>query len=120
MARRIVAAGLVLLGLALALPAWGQKPGGILRITHRDSPASMSIHEEATVSAVAPTMAIFNNLVMYKQDEPLSSLTTIVPDLAERWDWSEDKTTLRFTLRSGVRWHDGKPFSARDVKCTFD
>ncbi|MBV8169697.1 MAG: ABC transporter substrate-binding protein, partial [Alphaproteobacteria bacterium] len=65
-------------------------------------------------------MAVFNNLVMYKQDEPLNSLATIVPDLAERWDWADGGTVLRFHLRRGVRWHDGKPFTARDVKCTWD
>jgi peptide/nickel transport system substrate-binding protein len=121
MTRRLcVRTGLVLVGLAIAVPAVAQKSGGILRVTHRDSPASMSIHEEATVSAVAPIMAVFNNLVMYKQDEPLNSLAAIVPDLAERWEWSDDRAVLRFSLRRGVRWHDGKPFTARDVKCTFD
>jgi peptide/nickel transport system substrate-binding protein len=51
---------------------------------------------------------------------PQSGLRSIVPDLAARWDWNEARTELVFRLRSGVRWHDGKPFSARDVKCTFD
>ena len=64
--------GIVILAGAM-LPsgsAWAQKPGGILRITHRDSPASMSIHEEGTISAVMPMMGVFNNLVMFDQHEP--------------------------------------------------
>jgi hypothetical protein len=34
--------------------------------------------------------------------------------------WSEDGTELTFKLRQGVKWHDGKPFTAADVKCTYD
>ncbi len=65
-------------------------------------------------------MGVFNNLIMYKQDEPQNSLSTIVPDLATEWSWSDDGTKLTFKLRQGVSWHDGKPFSAKDVKCTWD
>src|SRR5437588_878689 len=114
-----VAAGL-LLGTAIAGPASAQKPGGILKIYFFDSPASMSIHEEATFAALGPMMGVFNNLVMYKQDVPLSSLESIIPDLASEWSWDEDKTALTFKLRQGVKWHDGKPFTAKDVKCTWD
>lgn len=42
------------------------------------------------------------------------------PRLAERWDISPDELTLTFHLRKGVRWHDGRPFSADDVIFTFD
>ena len=59
------------------------KHGGILRIYHRDSPASASIHEGATYSINIPFMAVFNNLVIYKQDVPQNSLDSIVPDLAK-------------------------------------
>ena len=43
-----------------------------------------------------------------------------MPDLAESWSWSEDGKELTFKLRQGVKWHDGKPFTAADVKCTMD
>ena len=36
------------------------------------------------------------------------------------WAWSEDGKELTFPLRQGVKWHDGKPFTAADVKCTWD
>ena len=103
-----------------ATPAPAQKPGGVLHIVHRDSPASMSTLEEVTVSTVAPMMAVFNNLVIFRQDEPQNTLATIVPDLATGWAWSDDGKQLTFQLRHGVRWHDGKPFTAADVKCTWD
>jgi peptide/nickel transport system substrate-binding protein len=74
--------------LMMAFPfaaAWAQKLGGVLRITHRDSPASMSIHEEGTISVVLPMMGVFNNLVMFDQHKRQNSLDDIVPDLAEKW-----------------------------------
>src|SRR6516165_1465177 len=117
----VVAASLLVASVSLTTAVAGEpKHGGILKIYHRDSPPSASILEEATYSTVIPFMGIFNNLVLYKQDVPQNSFQTIVPDLAVSWSWSEDKTTLTFKLRQGVKWHDGKPFTANDVKCTFD
>src|ERR1044072_7530105 len=104
---------------ALALPAMAQKPGGILRINHRDSPATMSIHEEGTVGVIMPMMGVFNNLVLYDQKVPQNSDASIVPELATSWSWNEDHTAITFKLRDGVKWHDGKPFTSADVKCTF-
>ena len=80
----------------------------------------MSLHEEATGAALRPAMGIFNNLVMYDQHVEQNSLASIVPDLATGWSWNEDGTELTFPLRQGVRWHDGRPFTAADVKCTWD
>src|SRR5438477_1257032 len=119
---RSVAAGAAL-ALALALSpgaAVAQKSGGILKVPHGDSPASMSIHEESTIVSEGPMMAVFNNLVMFDQHKAQNSLSTIIPDLAESWAWGEDGKELSFKLRRGVKWHDGKPFTAADVKCTWD
>jgi peptide/nickel transport system substrate-binding protein len=44
----------------------------------------------------------------------------VEPDLAETWEVSEDSLVHTFTLRSGVTWHDGEPFTADDVKFTYD
>src|SRR5580692_5187746 len=66
------------------------------------------------------TMGVFNNLVMFDQHAKQNSITSVVPDLATGWSWSEDGTELTFALRQGVKWHDGKPFTAADVKCTWD
>ena len=59
----LIAAGGVIMAMAIAVPVSAQKQGGILRRYMIDSPASMSIHEEATPVATRPVMAIFNNLV---------------------------------------------------------
>jgi len=100
--------------------ALAQKQGGILRQHIIDSPASMSIHEETTVVAQRPMMGVFNNLVMFDQHVAQNSLSSIVPDLATDWAWDASGTRLTFHLRPGVKWHDGKPFTAADVKCTWD
>src|SRR5216683_585667 len=113
-------AGGVLMALATAAPVLAQKQGGILRQYMIDSPASMSIHEEATPVATRPMMAVFNNLVMFDEHVLQNSLSSIVPDLATGWSWNEEGTELTFSLRQGVAWHDGKPFTAKDVKCTWD
>jgi peptide/nickel transport system substrate-binding protein len=110
----------VLFSWLVAGPALAQKPGGVLRIAHRDSPASMSTLEEVTISTVAPMMAVFNNLVIFNQHTPQNTLQSIVPDLAASWSWNEEGTELTFRLREGVRWHDGRPFTAKDVQCTWD
>ncbi|MGD9617674.1 MAG: ABC transporter substrate-binding protein [Alphaproteobacteria bacterium] len=121
MVRRLVigTAATLLIG-ALVAPAMAQKSGGVLRIYHRDSPASMSVHEEGTVGVIMPMMGVFNNLVIFDQNVPQNSEKSIVPDLATSWEWNEDHTALTFKLRDGVKWHDGKPFTSADVKCTFD
>ena len=80
--RGFAAAGSVFLAMFAAEAAFAQKQGGILKMYSPDSPASMSIHEEATVFAEGPVMGVFNNLVMYDQHVPQSSLQSIVPDLA--------------------------------------
>jgi len=115
-----VIASSVLVGLGVSHPALAQKQGGILKVYHRDSPASMSILEEATISTVFPMMAVFANLVVYDKIVKQNSLQSIVPDLASSWEASEDGTQLSFKLRDGVKWHDGKPFTAKDVACTWD
>src|SRR5215475_6068000 len=113
-------AALSVLTVSTATLADEGKQGGILRMYHRDSPANASIHEGATYSVNIPFMPVFNNLVIYKQDVAQNSMDDIVSELAESWAWVNDNKTLTFKLRQGVKWHDGKPFSSADVKCTFD
>lgn len=116
---RLAPVALLALSLAPAHAADPQ-PGGTARIYQRDNPASASLLEEATYSTNIPFMSIYNNLIRYKQDAPQNSDATIEPELATSWSWNADKTALTLKLRQGVKWHDGQPFTAKDVKCTFD
>jgi peptide/nickel transport system substrate-binding protein len=119
-ARSLVAGLALAFVVGVAHSAVAQKQGGTLRIYHRDTPPSASIHEEATISTVAPFMGVFNNLVVFDQGALLDTPETIVPDLAESWTWDASNTKLTLKLRQGVMWHDGKPFTAKDVQCTWN
>jgi peptide/nickel transport system substrate-binding protein len=106
--------------MAIAAPAAAQKAGGTLRIYHRDNPPSASIHEEATISTTMPFMAVFNNLVYFDPKKRIESLDTIVPELAKSWKWNDAGNELTMQLEQNVKWHDGKPFTAKDVECTWN
>jgi peptide/nickel transport system substrate-binding protein len=120
--RRRSSAALIALGsivLLAATPAVAQKRGGTLRLYHNDTPPSTSLLEESTIASVTPFAAVFNNLVVFDPAKPHESLETVIPDLAESWSWDSTNTRLTFKLRQGVKWHDGRPFTARDVQCTW-
>src|SRR5213592_3225977 len=112
--RAFAAVAIGLVAVATADRALAQKQVGILKSYSIDSPASMSIHEEVTIYAVRPVMGVFNNLVLYDQHVKQNSMQSIVPELAKSWTWDEDGTRLTFKLREGVKWHDGRPFTAAD------
>src|SRR5215468_1644294 len=119
--------GLVLLALAVAAPAFAQspggegKPGGVLRLVLReDLPQGFAIHESATNSVTWPAMPCYSNLVIFDQLKRVGRVDTIVPELAERWSWQDNYRNLVFFLRRDVKWHDGQPFTSKDVKFTFD
>ncbi len=117
--RALVAVAVVFLLVIDAGVALAQKQGGTLRIPQRDNPPSASLHEELTQSVNIPYMSVYNNLIEFDNAKSHESAETLVPDLAESWTWDDNKTKLTFKLRQGVKWHDGKPFTAKDVQCTW-
>jgi peptide/nickel transport system substrate-binding protein len=66
------------------------------------------------IGSVLINKVVFAGLV--RPDEQLRP----TPDLAVSWTQSDDGLAYTFSLRPNVRWHDGHPFTARDVKFTFD
>jgi peptide/nickel transport system substrate-binding protein len=64
--------------------------------------------------------APFVNRIVYMGLTDYDAKGEVVPGLAEKWSVSGDKLTYTFSLRKGVKWHDGKPFTAADVKFTFE
>src|SRR3954468_20821114 len=109
-----------LLALFITAPAVAQKSGGTLRLYHNDTPPSASLLEKSTIASGTPFAAVFNNLVVFDPAQIHESIETVIPDLAESWSWDATNTKLTFRLRQGVKWHDGKPFTARDVQCTWN
>jgi len=65
-------------------------------------------------TVITPTVPFFSGLT--RPDENLDP----APDLAESWEVSDDGTRYTFSLRPGVIWHDGEPFTAHDVKFTWE
>jgi peptide/nickel transport system substrate-binding protein len=127
--RRILTVLAVLGGLAVTSAAGAPggnmlvpgKAGGVLNVlTREDLTEGFSIHESVTISTIWPAEPCFNNLVTFDPVKPLEGLDSVVSELAERWSWQDGYRNLVFFLRRGVKWHDGQPFTARDVKFTFD
>jgi peptide/nickel transport system substrate-binding protein len=56
-------------------------------------------------------------LMVFNTQDPTAAP---IPELATHYSWSPDGKTLTITTRSGVKWSDGKPFSAADVAFTFN
>ncbi len=109
---------LLLIGLAASGAAAQEKPryGGVLNWYVYADPGRLDIHTESPLSVQQAVAGIYSGLLHYDPDDP----TKITGDLAERWNASPDARTYTFHLRKGVKWHDGQPFSAADVKATFD
>ncbi len=90
--------------------------GGVLtQDTFADLP-HFDLHQSETIAALLPLAPCYNRLVQY---DPFD-VGKIVPDLAERWQVSDDGKLYTFHLRRGVKFHHGKPFRAEDVKASWD
>lgn len=57
---------------------------------------------------------IFNGLTSHDGDNQ------VAPGLAKNWEYDEETFTYTFHLEEGVKWHDGEPFTAEDVKFTIE
>jgi peptide/nickel transport system substrate-binding protein len=115
--------------------------GAVLAYQKGSLPLVTGLKNAATPTAAAPqgsyreavvgTPTMLNPLLATNQvDRDLSALLfsgltradargAIVPDLAESWQVEEEGRRYRFTLRQGVTWHDGQPFTAEDVLFTI-
>src|SRR5215467_5617959 len=108
--------------VAAGVYAQGQTPkrGGILNTLLIEEPPGLLIHESATVSNVWPMSPCYSNLVLFDPAKPQESVDTVIPELADKWSWQDNYRNLVFFLKKNVKWHDGRPFTSRDVKYTFD
>jgi peptide/nickel transport system substrate-binding protein len=116
-------AALAMAAVALILnpaAAPAQKYGGVLRSFIDSNPPGLSLHETVWPTTSYPMDPVYNNLVWFDPFIVRESPESLRPDLAESWSWGDGGTALTFKLRQGVRWHDGMPFTSKDVKHTFD
>lgn len=95
------------------------RSGGDLVVGLSTNPPSLNNHVDSDlVASWITSHRVYQSLVNIDPlDDPRYR---VVPELAERWEVSDDKKTYTFHLRKGVRWHDGQPFTARDVVATLD
>jgi peptide/nickel transport system substrate-binding protein len=99
-----------------AKPAETPRRGGELNFVVSAEPPSFDGHKESTFAMVHPTAPHYSLLVKF---DP-ANYPRVVGDLAESWNISPDGLSYTFKLRSGVKFHDGSPFSSRDVKASYD
>jgi len=96
-----------------AAAAGTPKKGGIIKYGLSSDPAGLDPHiHNGAAPAFIKTM-VYDTLTRY------DDTGKVIPGLAASWQVPDDKTYI-FTLREGVKWHDGSPFTADDVKYTLD
>lgn len=114
----------VLAGIAAAILVAGVVPGGLQAGPAGGNVVRLSINGDVTINPLTfpqqlPTTqvikTIFSTLTKYNPGD-----MKVVPDLATLWTPAEDGRIWVFKLRRGVKWHDGRPFTAADVKFTFE
>jgi peptide/nickel transport system substrate-binding protein len=113
---RMLAACLIALlvgGMAAAAPAEPQR-GGTAVVAIGGDPETLNLGITTGYAVGAVAASIFSGLVW------IDPRGEIQPSLATSWTVSSDGLTYTFELRKGVKWHDGRPFSAQDVKFTMD
>ena len=92
------------------------KRGGTLRYGILNAPAHFDVHQSGTVANIGPQSPMYDTLI---RRDPRDG-STIIPDLAQRWEISPDGKKYTFYLRKGVTFHDGADFTSADVKATYD
>jgi len=98
----------------LLRPGGNPKRGGTVRMAVGVTTSNYDIHQGGAAHVLTH---LYNNLVRLNL---VDGLRSVVPDLAASWEIAEDGLTYTFTLREGVKFHDGEPFSADDVVATFN
>ena len=98
----------------------GSEGGRHLEATLIEAPPSFSIHDETTISAVWPMMPCYSNLLLFDPLKKQESLTRSFPSWPRSGRGRRVAKSLAFSLRKDVKWHDGQPFTSKDVKYTFD
>jgi len=96
------------------LAAEAPKRGGTLSVILQPEPVTLTPAANTAQPTQVVAGNIFDGLVYY--DSNLAPQ----PSLAERWEVAADGRSITFHLRPGVKWHDGQPFSAADVKWSLE
>jgi peptide/nickel transport system substrate-binding protein len=90
--------------------------GGVLLAVIGADPPSLDCHQEQTFACIQLMAPIYNLLL---QIDPYH-YPNVVGDLATEWKISPDGRTYTFKIRQGVKFHDGSPLTAADIKASYD
>ena len=110
---------IVVAAIAAVVPAGAETPksGGTLNFATVGEPPTSDCHATGTFATVHPVAPHYSTLLQFTGPHDKQ---TIVGDLAESWDVSQDGLTYTFKLRRGVKFHDGSDFTAADIKATYE
>ena len=103
----------VLCAFAAASAAWGAEKSIVIGLASDTLFLDPQPQNETITNAI--TRHVYDPLISYSPDG-----STLVPVLAESWELATDQLTWTFHLRKGVKFSDGTPFTAEDVKFTFE
>ena len=104
---------ILLASILAATPAAAQKASDTLRIAFQDPISTLDLIRDRKPETLLTSSAVFDGLVALDPDTRACK-----PNLAESWTRVSDKI-IEFKLRRGIRWHDGKDFTADDVVFSY-
>jgi peptide/nickel transport system substrate-binding protein len=90
--------------------------GGVLLAVIGADPPSLDPHQESTFATIQLVAPLYSTLL---QTDPYG-YPKIIGDAATEWKISSDALTYTFKIRPGIKFHDGSPLTAADVKATYD
>ncbi|MBI2910154.1 MAG: hypothetical protein HYX92_21135 [Chloroflexi bacterium] len=92
------------------------KSGGTLLLANRLEPAHFDMHQDTSIGALLPLASSYSLLI---QNDPMDE-NKIIGDLAKSWEVGADSLTYTFRLHEGVKFHNGAPLTAGEVKFNLD
>jgi peptide/nickel transport system substrate-binding protein len=115
------ASGGAIVSTAVSPAAGNGKRGGTLVNIRNLRPTSFDPYFTLTWSSITYSSPVFSQLMRINpvKSAPVTG-DDLVPDLAEKWEVSADGKVMTFYLRKGVKWHNGAPFTAKDVKFSIE
>src|SRR3989475_5525807 len=108
--------GAVVVAIPAAVQAETPRRGGVLLAAIAADAPSLDPHQEQTFATIELVAPLYSTLI---QIDPLS-YPKIIGDAASEWKIASDGLAYTFKLRPGIRFHDGSPLTAADVKATYD
>jgi peptide/nickel transport system substrate-binding protein len=90
------------------------KRGGVLHFRATNDPPDLDIAIGGSPVSAIHMSRIYSRLLTYKPNAAPNDLSP-APDLAEKWDVSQDGKTYTFKLRQGVKWHNLPPVNGREL-----